>query len=335
MLNFFGSYESYYHPTKESGYAVVGALTSSVAPVAAQKFEGLNSHDVVTIIVNTTMEKIKDVRLFIIPAQSAGMRRTTRVKRRRPMNKSAQTRKRPSENNQNTPGSKVHRVDLRRTDTAAVSPPIYMGAVHESSAETEESPDSSVSAIGGPVGINDSTSGFETSSEQAASVLFNIRNQGAYTQTSHSLPQSFEALVQPAEQFQRSGTIQSFALYDQIPIMVEPQPEHQLNASNSTQIQPSSSDMATPFWRTSGNPSDVVDFPAYPQFTPSNSTLPELDTVAPVDTANYLSYPSYLTEPIDTIHLPSYTQFMVSPSAILQNMDHMSSDTDSLQIHSL
>lgn len=278
------------------------------------------------------MEKIKDVRLFIIPAQSAGTRRTTRVRRRRPTDKSAQTRKRPSGNNQDTPGSKVQRVDLRRTDTAAVSPPTCMRAVHESSAETEESPDSS---IGGAVGINDSTSGFEASSEQAASVLFNIRNQGAYTQTSHLMPQSFEALVQPAEQFQRSGTIQSFALYDQIPITVEPQPEHRLNASNSTQIQPSSSGMTTPFWRTSGNHSDVVDFPAYPQFTPTNSTLPELDTVAPVDTANYLSYPSYLTEPIDTIDLPSYTQFMVSPSAILQNMGHMSSDTDSLQIHSL
>lgn len=281
------------------------------------------------------MEKIKDVCLFIILAQPADMRRTIRVRRRCPKNKSAQTRKRSSENNQNMPGLKVQRLDLRRIDTAAGSPPIYIRAVHESSAETEESPDSSVSSIGGAVGINDSTSGFEPSPEQAASLLFNIRNQGAYTQTSHSLPQRFETLVQPAEQFQRSGTIQSFALYDQIPIMVEPQPKHQLNASNSTQIQPSSSDRTTPFWSTSGNPSDVVDFPAYPQFTPTNSTLPDLDTVAPVDTANYLSYPSYLTEPIDTIHLPSYTQFMVSPSAILQNMGHMSSDTDSLQIHSL
>jgi hypothetical protein len=147
----------------------VGALITFIAPVAAQEFDGSNAHDVVNGIAQTTVDRIKDFRLIIIPVRYADTqqsKRTPRVKKSLFKNQAAQKRKRPNENNQDTPGSKTRRVDLRRAETGADStaneptstPNQTNRTVHELSAEIEDSLDSPVSAAGDAISMVASTS---------------------------------------------------------------------------------------------------------------------------------------------------------------------------------
>lgn len=124
MLILYRSYEAYYFPSRESGYAVVGALTPSIAPAAAQKFDGFNAHNVVDAIVQSTIDRIKDLRLTIIPARYADTqqsKRTSRAEKNPLGNQASQARKRLDENGQGTPGSKIRRVGARRAGTKAAT----------------------------------------------------------------------------------------------------------------------------------------------------------------------------------------------------------------------
>lgn len=124
ILKLHRSYEKYYNPTQESAFAVIGVLAGSIPPAAAQSFDGINAHNVVDAIVQSTIDRLNDCRLIIISTPYVGTQQprcTTRVERSRVKNQSSQTRKRSNKNSQNTPGSKRRRVDVRRAGTGVAT----------------------------------------------------------------------------------------------------------------------------------------------------------------------------------------------------------------------
>ncbi|RAO71508.1 uncharacterized protein BHQ10_007520 [Talaromyces amestolkiae] len=103
------NYEKYYNPTQQSAFAVIGVLAGSIPRAAAQTFNGIDAHNVVDAIVQSTIDRLNDCRLILISSANVGTQqstRTTRVEKRRVKNQSSQTRKRSNENSQNTPRSK-------------------------------------------------------------------------------------------------------------------------------------------------------------------------------------------------------------------------------------
>ncbi|KUL81829.1 hypothetical protein ZTR_09041 [Talaromyces verruculosus] len=60
------NYEKYYNPTQDSAFAVIGVLAGSIPPAAAQSFDGINAHNVVDAIIQSTIDRLNDCRLIII-----------------------------------------------------------------------------------------------------------------------------------------------------------------------------------------------------------------------------------------------------------------------------
>ncbi|EED22521.1 hypothetical protein TSTA_060180 [Talaromyces stipitatus ATCC 10500] len=105
----------------------------------------------------------------------------------------------------------------------------------------------------------------EPSDEQAASVLYAFRNPQAAsvvpTNQDSDLHDS-ESLRRSVQDSQGSEASQDHTVYAQLPVTATPQPEHQLNASNSAQFHPLLDNLISESFRVQNPAATIVEGPS-------------------------------------------------------------------------